>query len=119
MKIKSFILCATIAMMVLFMSGCKKTTPGEAFKSYAEQLQAKNYEGYVDGYDFSAMAGDTAKVKSTKEMLIGMMKLTESEMEKKEGIKSIEILEETIQPGDSTAVVKARFTYGDGSTNEG
>ncbi|MBR6285208.1 MAG: DUF4878 domain-containing protein [Muribaculaceae bacterium] len=119
MKIKSLILCAVVAMIALLLPGCKGSTPGSAYKSYAEQLQSKNYEGYVEGYDFSSMAGDTAKVNSTKQALIGLLKMSEAEMEKKGGIKSIEIIEETIQPGDSTAIVKARITYGDGSNNEG
>ena len=118
MKMKYLISSVVVVLAALFFSSCGKSTPGEAYKAYTEQLKAKNYEGFVDGYDFSGIA-DTAKVKSTQQALVGVLRLSESEVDKKGGIKSVEIIEETVNPGDTTAMVKARLTYGDGSTNDG
>mgnify|MGYP000762353760 FL=1 len=63
---------------------------------------------------------DAAKVKEQKEALVSMLKEKLSkEYDKKGGIKDIEILSEQIAEDGNTAVVKTKYTYGNGETQEG
>lgn len=58
------------------------------------------------------------KIQEARSTLIGLLQLSSGELDKKGGIKTIDVLEENINEGDTTATVKAKFTYGDGTTKE-
>ncbi|MBO4871524.1 MAG: DUF4878 domain-containing protein [Muribaculaceae bacterium] len=120
MKTRLFIASIVLAVMAVIVSSCDKkpATPGEAFKQYATCLADKDYEGYVDGCDLKTAGQSEEKIKEARTTLIGLLQLSAGETDKKGGIKNVEILEETINEGDTTAVVKAKFTYGDGSTKD-
>ena len=78
-----------------------------------------DYENFVEGLAFDD-SQDAAKVKEQKEALVSMLKEKVSkEYEKKGGIKDIEILSEQVAEDGNTAVVKTKYTYGNGETEEG
>ncbi|MBR1804019.1 MAG: DUF4878 domain-containing protein [Muribaculaceae bacterium] len=119
MKIKVIVASVVLAVMAVLFTACvKEKSPGEAYKSYATCLAEKNFEGYVDGVDLKTEGQSKEKIQEARSTLIGLLKLSSAELDKKGGVKSVEVLEETINEGDTTAVVKAQFTYGDGSTKE-
>ena len=97
-----------MVMAVFVMAACSSSpsTPGD-------------YENFVEGLAFDD-SQDAAKVKEQKEALVSMLKEKVSkEYEKKGGIKDIEILSEQVAEDGNTAVVKTKYTYGNGETEEG
>ena len=119
MKTKFIFASMMLVLMAVFFTACnKEKTPGEAYKIYATCLAEKNYEGYVDGVDIKTEGQTKEKIQEARSTLIGLLQLSSGELDKKGGIKTIDVLEENINEGDTTATVKAKFTYGDGSTKE-
>ena len=110
-----------MVMAVFVMAACSSSpsTPGDALKKYSGYLQSGDYENFVEGLAFDG-SQDAAKVKEQKEALVSMLKEKVSkEYEKKGGIKDIEILSEQVAEDGNTAVVKTKYTYGNGETEEG
>ena len=89
-------------------------------KKYSGYLQSGDYENFVEGLAFDG-SQDAAKVKEQKEALVSMLKekVIEGVREEKAGIKDIEILSEQVAEDGNTAVVKTKYTYGNGETEEG
>lgn len=115
-KVSYFGLFATL---MLIMASCgSPSTPGAAAKQYAEYIQKGNYEKFADGIVLDEKM-DAAKVKEAKEGLTAMLKEKVSkEIEKKEGIKNIEIVSEEVAEDGNTAKVILKQTYGNGETEE-
>ena len=82
-----------------------------------EYVKAKNYEAYVDLIQIEEKKGKS--VEEQKEQLLALLqgKLDQT-LEKQQGIASCEILSEEIAEDGNTAVVKAKITYGDGTTDD-
>lgn len=108
-----------LAIAILVMAACSSSNnPGDALKKYGQYLQNGDYENFVEGLAFDSNQ-DAGKVKEQKEALVSILKEKVSkEYEKKGGIKDIEILSEQITEDGNTAVVKTRYTYGNGETEE-
>lgn len=108
-----------LAIAILVMAACSSSNnPGDALKKYGQYLQNGDYENFVEGLAFDGNQ-DAGKVKEQKEALVSILKEKVSkEYEKKGGIKDIEILSEQIAEDGNTAVVKTRYTYGNGETEE-
>lgn len=108
-----------LAIAILVMAACSSSSnPGDALKKYGQYLQNGDYENFVEGLAFDNNQ-DAGKVKEQKEALVSILKEKVSkEYEKKGGIKDIEILSEQIAEDGNTAVVKTRYTYGNGETEE-
>lgn len=119
MKKVFYLSLMVMAMFVMAACSSSPSTPGDALKKYSEYLQKGDYEKFVDGLAFDE-SQDAAKIKEQKEALISMLKEKISkEYEKKGGIKDIEIISEQIAEDGNTAVVKTKYTYGNGETEEG
>lgn len=119
MKTRILIAAIVTVVMSLCIASCTKAkSPGESFKTYATCLAEKNYEGYVDGVDIKTEGQTKEKIQEARNTLIGLLQLSAGEVDKKGGLKQIDVLEETINEGDTTATVKAKYTYGDGSTKD-
>lgn len=107
-----------MAMFVMASCSSSPSTPGDALKKYSQYLQSGDYEKFVEGLAFDE-SQEAAKVKEAKEQLASMLKEKVSkEYDKKGGIKDIEILSEQIAEDGNTAVVKTKYTYGNGETEE-
>lgn len=114
-KVFYFGLFATI---LFIMASCGASTPGAAAKQYAEYVQNGKYEKFVDGIVFDQKI-DAAKAKEAKEGLTAMLKEKVSkEIEKKQGIKQIDIVSEEVAEDGNTAKVVLKQTYGNGETDE-
>ena len=90
-----------MVMAVFVMAACSSSpsTPGDALKKYSGYLQSGDYENFVEGLAFDD-SQDAAKVKEQKEALVSMLK-------------------EKVAEDGNTAVVKTKYTYGNGETEEG
>lgn len=115
-KVLYFGLFATIIFMLASCGGA--STPGAAAKQYAEYVQNGKYEKFVDGIVFDEKM-DAAKVKEAKEGLTAMLKeKVNKEIEKKQGIKQIDIVSEEVAEDGNTAKVVLKQTYGNGETDD-
>ena len=98
-----------MVMTMFLMTACSSSGPGDAMKKYGNYL--------IKGVDESVGA---EKMKEQKDGLVSMLKEKVSkEYEKKDGLKSIEIISEEISEDGNTATVKIKQTYGNGETQDG
>jgi len=107
MKRINFFQCLVI--LSLFVFACAgKETPTMAAKKLTGYLQNKDYEKYLDCVDSYEKFG-------TKEQIVAILKQS---MEMKKGLKKVDILSESLKNDGKSAVVKLKYTYGDGSSEE-
>lgn len=115
-KVLYFGLFATILLIMAACSGA--STPGAAAKQYAEYIKDGKYEKFVEGI-VSNKKMDPAEDKEEREGLTAMLKeKVGKEIEKKQGIKKIDIMAEVVSEDGNTAKVILRQTYGNGQTEE-
>lgn len=116
---KKFFYLGLFTALLFVISSCGgASTPGEAAKKYIEYVQNGEYEKFVDGIAFNEKM-DAAKVKEEKDALNAIMKEKVSkDIEKKQGIKKIEILSEEVSEDGNTAKVLLKQTYGNGEVKE-
>ena len=109
-----------MVMAMFMMAACSSSSsPGDAMKKYSNYLIKGDYEKFVDGLAFDESVG-AEKMKEQKDGLVSMLKEKVSkEYEKKDGLKSIEIISEEISEDGNSATVKIKQTYGNGETQEG
>lgn len=96
------------------MISCTPSTPSGAMEKYLSSLKSGDYEGFVDGVNFSET--DPAKLEESREMLTSLIKeKVGKEFEKQNGIKKFEIISETISEDGNSATVEYITYFGDGS----
>ena len=108
-----------LAAAMCFMTSCSKTSsPGNAFKSYMEKLQAGDYKGFVEGFavDETKSVEEQEQTKQTIEAML--TEKTSKSMAEKGGLKDVQILEETIAEDGKTATIQAKMIYGNGEEQE-
>ncbi len=110
-------LFGAIVMMAvaLFFTACGgEKTPSDVAEEAAQCMINKDYKGYVDMLAVDAEEGKD--VEKEKEALVQLIEEKAGKsIEEKGGIKSYEILSETIAEDGQTANVELKFVYGDGS----
>ena len=117
MKTTKLILGVLILGALVLLNSCgsgSSSSPAATVKEFSNKVEKGDFEGAIGCIATDGKAVDKeAKGKLT--LLLGMAK---GEVDKKKGIKDMEVLSETIDPDGKTATVKMKFTYGDGSVNE-
>ena len=110
-KIIGFIAMAAI---VLVMAACGgDNSPKGVAEQAVKCRQDKDYEGYVDLMQITEKEGQD--VAETKQGIADLLRSkAESTLDKKGGIKSYEILSETVADDGNSAVVQIKVTYGNG-----
>lgn len=102
---------------MLAMVSCTPSTPGTALKNYMSALSDKDYEKFIDGCNISE--ADSEKAKEIREGLIAMIQEKGSKtIEKKGGLKEVEIVSEEMAEDGNSAIVTYKQHYGDGSVKE-
>ena len=97
-----------MVMTMFLMTACSSSGPGDAMKKYGNYLIKGDYEKFVDGLAFDESVG-AEKMKEQKDGLVSMLKEKVSkEYEKKDGLKSIEIISEEISEDGNSATVKIK-----------
>ena len=113
-KLLSFILALAVAGVVTSCGG-GASTPSAAAKTYTQYMADGDYEKLVEAIHFE----DPSTAASSKAMLVAMLTEKGKEsLEEKGGLKSFEIVSETISEDGLTAEVEIVQTFGDGSTDE-
>lgn len=95
--------------------GILNNTPGATVKKAFNLMAEKNYEKVIQMY---TKKDGTAFTEEENGKLVGLMNMASAEITKKEGIKSVDIIEEKIAEDGKTATVKWKITYGNGETDD-
>ncbi len=106
----------TVAMMGVFAAcggSADTNTPDAAVKAAIECVQNGDYEGYLELMQLEEKDGKSVDERR-KELLPLLEAKLKEDLEKKEGIKSYEIVETTIAEDGKTAKVKSVIVYGNG-----
>lgn len=115
-RMKKLLFFAVLAVCGLMFVSCGKETPGKVQEKALKCIQQKDWDGYLALVKFKDQE-DPEKAEKVKN---GFRQILESKMtdqlEKKEGIKDIKILEETID--GEQAKVKYSVEYGNGEVVE-
>ncbi|MDR0833783.1 MAG: DUF4878 domain-containing protein [Candidatus Symbiothrix sp.] len=113
-KVMSLFVAAIAVLAVSSCGGGK--SPADIEKSIYTQFQKGNYERGLDIYFANIDTGEGETDKEQVKAVAEKIKASATQgFEKKEGIKSFEILEETIAEDGETATVKTKIIAGDGS----
>ena len=116
---KKILFVAVMCLFAVMFSGCGGAkTPKDVAEKSIKCLKNKDYKGYVELVslkDEAKMSSEELK-KSREQMAVLLESKISSEVDKKGGIDSYEIGEETID--EDEAKVKATIKYGDGSEKE-
>ena len=112
---KIFGIFVLVSALALFMTSCQSSSPGDAFKGYMELMKKGDAKGFAQGFavDESKTPEEQEQATQLIEGLIGDK--TKKMMEEKQGLKDVQILEETISEDGNNATLKVKFVYGDGS----
>ena len=116
---KKILFVAVMCLFAVMFSCCGGAkTPKDVAEKSIKCLKNKDYKGYVELVslkDEAKMSSEELK-KSREQMAVLLESKISSEVDKKGGIDSYEIGEETID--EDEAKVKATIKYGDGSEKE-
>lgn len=116
---KKILFVAVMCLFAVMFSGCGGAkTPKDVAEKSIKCLKNKDYKGYVELVslkDEAKMSSEELK-KSQEQMAVLLESKISSEVDKKGGIDSYVIGEETID--EDEAKVKATIKYGDGSEKE-
>ncbi len=103
------------AFFVLFScGGASSNSPSSTVKTFVDKMKNGEFEAAIACISLNGKEMD----QESKAKLTGLMAMGKAQSDKKEGIKSLDILNEEIAADGNTAKVKVKFTYGNGETNE-
>ena len=110
---KKIFISMFVAVVALTLWSCgSANTPSAVAEKAAKCIQNADYEGYVDLLDLKKSDGND----SEKEQLVALLREKGTKaMEKKQGLKSYEVLSEQISEDGKSATVELKMVYGDGS----
>jgi hypothetical protein len=117
MKTTKLILGVLILGALFLLNSCgsgSSSSPAATVKEFSTKVEKGDFEGAIGCIATDGKAVD----KEAKDKLTLLLGMAKGEVDKKKGIKDMEVLSETIDPDGKTATVKMKFTYGDGSVNE-
>ncbi|MCX6244730.1 MAG: DUF4878 domain-containing protein [Bacteroidetes bacterium] len=117
MKTKNLVFALFIMGTFVFLNSCgsgSSISPSGTIKEFATKVEKGDIDGAIGCI---ATEGKTVD-KETKGKLTLILGMGKGQMEKKQGIKNMEVLNEQVDADGKTATVKMKFTYGDGSTDE-
>ena len=113
-----FFVAATFTMMTV---SCSKSSavksPKEIEESIYTEVQNGNFDKAVELFYDNVDRGDNASTKIEKEEMKAISEKTKQSAEVKGGLKSFDILSETISEDGKTATVSTQINYGNGSVD--
>ena len=113
--IKLFLILLLVPAVLIIVScgegGVAGSSPGDAVKTMAINLQGENYDAVVDLY-INKNGKDLTDEEKTK--VKAFLPSAKEEMDKKGGLKEVVIVEETISADGETATIKSYLLYGNG-----
>ena len=117
MKKLSVILSLVIASFLFFTTSCgtpSPSSPGDISKKILKNTEKGNFDAVIAVFSTNGKElSDEDKAKLT-----AMLQMGQEEIKKKDGIKSIEIIEEDINEAGDEATVKMKIVYGNGEEDK-
>ena len=116
MKKLSIIMSIVVASFLVFTTSCgtsSSSSPADISKNIIKNAEKGNFDAIIDV--FATNGKELTKEEKTK--LTTMLKMGQEEMKKKDGVKSIEVIEEVINEAGDKATVKIKVVYGNGDEN--
>lgn len=113
------VMCLSLVVLCsIFFASCSSKSPGDVAKKYMEYVKTGDYEKFADGIMYKEGASKES-IEQGKAMIVALLKeKAVKELEKKGGIKDIEVVSETVAQDGKTADVVLKTTYGNGNTEE-
>ena len=110
---KKLFISMFVAVVAFTLWSCgPANTPSAVAEEACKCVQNEDYEGYVELMDLK----ETKNQESEKQQFVAMLREKGTKtMEKKQGLKSYEVLSEEISEDGKSATVKMKMVYGDGS----
>ena len=119
---KLFGILVFVAAMALFMTSCNSSSAGDAFKGYMELLKKNDVKGFVQGIAIDDTPDETLtpeEQQATYEWLESFFSdKVKKAMDEKQGLKDVQVLEETLSDDGNKATLKVKMVYGDGTEEE-
>lgn len=113
--IKLFLGLLVVSTSIIIVScgegGVAGSSPGDAVKTMAVNLQDENYDAVVNLY-INKNGKELTEEEKTK--VKAFLPSAKEEMDKKGGLKEVVIVEETISADGENATVKSYLIYGNG-----
>ena len=113
MKKLSIILSLVIASFVLLTTSCgtsSSSSPADISKNIIKNAEKGNFDAIIDVF---ATNGKELTAEE-KAKLTAMLQMGQEEMKKKDGVKTVEVIEEVINEAGDKATVKMKVVYGNG-----
>lgn len=115
MKKMLTIVVALCAFVLIGCSGSSSDTPGKVVLKAYGHLQAGEYEKVSEMFWVDPAKSSPEEVEQGRAMLTSLMQgKAAPQIAKKGGLKSYEVVEESISEDGQTAKVKVRVVYGNG-----
>lgn len=100
------------AVMAIFFAACGGSkTPSSTVKNYLNAVQSKNFEKALECFNYD-------KTETNEEEMKALVEKFETSVDEQGGLKSYEILSETIAEDGNSATVKITQTWGNEQTEE-
>jgi len=117
-KIITLVFAVIAAGVAVSSCSLKASTPTEAAKQYFDYVAGGQYDKFVNAIAFPAEISG-AELKEQKAAVKALMdeKVVPS-LEEKGGLKSMEVISETLAADGMSAYIEALYTYGNGETSE-
>jgi hypothetical protein len=117
MKKMNYLVLALL-MLGLTISCTNQSSPGKAAKRYMEYAAKGDFEKFVDGFYFGEEVSKE-EIKEGKAMMVSLVgEKVKPAFDKKGGLKSVEVVSETLSDDGKSAEAVLKLTYGNGETDE-
>ncbi len=119
---RKIFIAVLLAMGMLTLASCSSSdTPGKALLEYMDQIKKGDYEAMANALYFGEYTEDEAEtVAKQRAQFAAMLESKFSkELEKKQGLKDVVILNEEISEDGNSAVVEYKQVWGDGTESTG
>ncbi|HIZ26795.1 DUF4878 domain-containing protein [Barnesiella sp. An55] len=116
---KKILYLSLMAIVSLLIASCSNNSPGSALKHYMDAMNDKNFEEVVDGIAFKEGLTPEQQQQVRERWITLLQDKAEKSAEQQGAIKSFEIISEEISEDGTTAEVKYKQVFEDGTEKEG
>lgn len=116
---KKILYLSLMAIVSLLIASCSNNSPGSALKHYMDAMNDKNFEEVADGIAFKEGLTPEQQQQVREGWITLLQDKAEKSAEQQGAIKSFEIISEEISEDGTTAKVKYKQVFEDGTEKEG
>lgn len=116
---KKILYLSLMAIVSLLIASCSNNSPGSALKHYMDAMNDKNFEEVADGIAFKEGLTPEQQQQMREGWITLLQDKAEKSAEQQGAIKSFEIISEEISEDGTTAEVKYKQVFEDGTEKEG